>query len=62
MLAAAQRPINKLLVARLEAAGCVRGCFEAGQFSLTGERTDGKPMFFREFNDYLFNRLLGDYL
>ena len=65
-LADAQRPINYLLIARLRAAGCVRGRFivagAAAQFSLTGERTDGKPMFFWEFNDRVFNRLVADYL
>lgn len=65
-LADAQRPINELLVARLRAASCVRGCFTvagaAAQFSLTGERADGKPMFFWDFNDRLFNRLVADYL
>jgi hypothetical protein len=65
-LADAQRLIDELLVARLKAAGCVRGRFAvtgaAAQFSLTGERADGKAMLFREFNDHLFNRLMGDYL
>jgi hypothetical protein len=65
-LADAQRPINDSLLARLRAAGCVRGCFAvsgaAAQFSLTGERADGKPMFFWDFNDRLFNRLMADYL
>ncbi|MDO7846804.1 hypothetical protein Q5H92_10585 [Hymenobacter sp. M29] len=61
-----QRPINDLLIARLRAAGCVRGRFAvdgaAAQFSLTGERADGKPLFFWDFNDRLFNRLVADYL
>jgi len=65
-LADAQRPINDLLIARLKTAGCVRGRFivtgAAAQFSLTGERADGKPMFFWEFNDRVFNRLVADYL
>jgi len=62
----AQRLIDELLVARLKAAGCVRGRFAvtgaAAQFSLTGERADGKAMLFREFNGQLFNRLMDDYL
>lgn len=65
-LADAQRPINDLLVARLRDAGCVCGRFavdgSAAQFSLTGERADGRPMFFWDFNDRLFNRLVADYL
>jgi hypothetical protein len=65
-LADVQRPINDLLVARLKAAGCVRGRFvvsgAAAQFSLSGQRADGKPMFFWEFDDRIFNRLVADYL
>jgi hypothetical protein len=65
-LADAQRPINDFLIARLKEAGCVRGRFAvtgaAAQFSLSGERADGKSMFFWDFNDRLFNRLVGDYL
>ena len=65
-LAEAQRPITDFLAARLRAAGCVRGRFivsgAAAQFSLTGERADGKPVFFWDFKDALFNRLVTDYL
>lgn len=65
-LADAQRPINEFLAARLRAAGCVRGRFavdgSAARFSLTGERANGKPVFFWDFNDRLFNRLVADYL
>ena len=65
-LADAQRPINDLLVARLRAAGCVRGCFTvagaAARFSLSGERADGKPILFWDFDDRIFNRLVADYL
>lgn len=65
-LADAQRPINDRLIGRLKTAGCVRGRLivagAAAQLSLTGERADGKPVFFWEFNDRIFNRLLGDYL
>jgi hypothetical protein len=65
-LADAQSPINDMLVARLKAAGCVRGRFTvsgaAARFGLSGERADGKPMFFWDFNDRLFNRLVADYL
>ncbi|MBF9222077.1 hypothetical protein [Hymenobacter ruricola] len=65
-LAEAQRPINDLLVARLRAAGCVRGRFvvsgAAAQFSLSGERADGKSMLFWDFEDRIFNRLVADYL
>jgi hypothetical protein len=57
----AQRPINDLLIARLRAAGCVRGRFivagVAAQLSIAGERTDEKPMFFRKLNNQVFDQL-----